>query len=83
METAFKVLDEKDVVLGSATDGGYWLIGMKSPVNIFEGIIWGKETVLRQTLNAAEEKGLLVDLLTPVNDIDTVDDLSRHAPQGD
>jgi glycosyltransferase A (GT-A) superfamily protein (DUF2064 family) len=56
---------------------------MKSPVNIFEGIIWGKETVLRQTLNAAEEKGLLVDLLTPVNDIDTVDDLSRHAPQGD
>ena len=83
IETAFNSLTEKDIVLGPVMDGGYWLIGMKNPCNVFEGITWGKETVLRQTLNAVEEKGFSVDLLAPVNDIDTAGDLSVHNPHGD
>ncbi len=82
IERAFNALNEKDLVIGPATDGGYWLIGMKNPFNIFEDIPWGKETVLRKTLELAEQKGVSVFSLTPVNDIDTVDDLSGHDPQG-
>ena len=83
IKTAFNALNEKDVVIGPATDGGYWLIGIKNPWNIFEGISWGKETVLRQTLELAEKKGVTVSLLAPIDDIDTVDDLSQHYPHGD
>ena len=55
IENAFYTLDEKDIVIGPATDGGYWLIGMKKPYDIFQGISWGKETVLQQTLKLVEE----------------------------
>ena len=80
---AVNALDKKDVVIGPATDGGYWLVGMKKPHNIFQGILWGKETVLSQTLKAAEEKRLSVELLAPRSDIDTVEDLSEWSPDGD
>ena len=83
IKAAFNALNAKDVVIGPATDGGYWLVGMKNPCNIFEGISWGEESVLRQTLDLAERKGVSVDLLTPVNDLDTVNDLSGHDPEGD
>ena len=82
IKRAFNVLDEKDIVIGPAADGGYWLVGMKSPCNIFDGIAWGKDTVLGQTLEIAEQKGLSVSLLAPMNDIDTVDDLAEHDPLG-
>ena len=83
IKKAFDDLNEKDIVIGPAEDGGYWLVGMKNPCNIFDGISWGKETVLGQTLDLAEQKGLSVSLLTPLNDIDTADDLSEYDPQGD
>lgn len=83
IEKAFYALNEKDIVIGPAIDGGYWLIGMKQPHNIFQGISWGKETVIRQTLKVAEQKRLSVELLDPVNDIDTVDDLSEWDHNGD
>lgn len=83
IEAAFNALNEKDIVIGPAVDGGYWLIGMKTPCNIFEGILWGKDTVLSQTLKIAGRKRLSVHLLEPVNDIDTVEDLLAHDPQGD
>jgi rSAM/selenodomain-associated transferase 2/rSAM/selenodomain-associated transferase 1 len=83
IEKAFCALDEKEIVIGPAADGGYWLVGMKNHCNIFEGITWGKESVLSQTLEAAEVKDFSVDLLAPVNDIDTADDLFDEYPDGD
>lgn len=83
IKTAFNDLNKKDVVIGPATDGGYWLVGMKSPHNIFKGISWGKDSVLRQTLSVAEKKGLSVALIDPVNDIDTLEDLYRWNPSGE
>lgn len=83
IDNAFKALDNRDIVIGPAVDGGYWLVGMKSPFNIFGGIAWGKDTVLRQTLNIAEKKGLSVYLLNPVSDMDTVSDLFEWEPGGD
>jgi uncharacterized protein len=77
IEKAFSALDEKDIILGPTIDGGYWLIGMKSPYNIFDEITWGTETVLSQTVERIKQQGLTVFLLPEINDIDTVGDLKR------
>ena len=60
LKDAFDALLEKDVVLGPSTDGGYWLIGMKRPIDLFQNIEWGSSRVLEQTLAQAKRLGLQV-----------------------
>lgn len=74
---AFVALADHDLVLGPATDGGYYLIGVKAlQPELFQGISWGTARVLRQTRQRAEELGLQVVLLAPLTDIDRPADLS-------
>ncbi len=77
LKQAFDTLKDHDLVLGPSKDGGYWLVGMKAPNDIFKGIEWGSKVVLDQTLRNAEAQGLEVGLLEPLNDIDTYDDLKE------
>jgi rSAM/selenodomain-associated transferase 2/rSAM/selenodomain-associated transferase 1 len=79
---AFDALNDHDLVLGPSTDGGYWLIGLNRPAEVFQGIDWGKETVLEQTIALATGKGLEIKKLDPLMDIDTLDDLKRWQPDG-
>ena len=73
---AFKQLDEADVVIGPAIDGGYYLIGMKTPhPQIFSEISWGTSTVLENTLQKCASSGLLVHQLTTLGDIDRIEDV--------
>jgi rSAM/selenodomain-associated transferase 1 len=59
------------IVLGPATDGGYYLIGMKRlHAGIFEGISWSTNRVLEQTLARAEDLGLAVFSLPSWYDVD-------------
>lgn len=78
IEKALSVLNENDIVLGPTIDGGYWLVGMKRAFNIFDGIPWGTETVLIQTLSLIKQQRLKVFLLPEINDIDRVDDLIKY-----
>jgi rSAM/selenodomain-associated transferase 1 len=71
-------LKEHDLVLGPSTDGGYWLIGMSSPVNLFDGIVWSGPDVLADTLALAGRKRMKPCLLAPLRDLDTPDDLDRE-----
>jgi len=73
---AFERLKYRDVVIGPATDGGYYLIGMRRhfPV-LFEDIDWGTETVLRQTLQECANAGVSLSQLTPLSDVDYAEDL--------
>ena len=80
LDKAFKALISHDVVIGPSTDGGYWLIGMKRPVNLFRDIDWGTETVFKKTIALAKKQGLGVRLLDPLTDIDTVEDLEGLPP---
>jgi len=76
MRQAFAALEENDVVLGPATDGGYYLIGLRQPVpSLFAGIPWGTEAVLEKTLQMAEAQQLRVFLLEPLPDVDRPQDL--------
>jgi rSAM/selenodomain-associated transferase 1 len=59
------------IVLGPATDGGYYLIGIKQPHRrLFQDVDWSTERVLRQTLARADELGLPVVLLPNWYDVD-------------
>ncbi|MGF1517924.1 MAG: TIGR04282 family arsenosugar biosynthesis glycosyltransferase [Nodosilinea sp.] len=78
LAAALKALQSADVVLGPATDGGYYLIGLRQPQPaLFEAIAWGTGQVLAQTLAAATAQGLAIELLTPLTDIDRPEDLPQ------
>lgn len=73
---AFQLLDGRDLVLGPAADGGYYLVGLKRPVPaLFAGVSWSTPRVLRQTLDRAQRRGLSYELLPECRDIDTFADL--------
>lgn len=59
------------LVLGRATDGGYYLIGLKRPHRrLFENIAWGTNTVAECTLDRAKEIGLETVSLPEWYDVD-------------
>jgi glycosyltransferase A (GT-A) superfamily protein (DUF2064 family) len=75
---AFEKLDAYDIVIGPSEDGGYYLIGMSKPHEvIFEGIQWGHETVLRDSICRAKAAGVSYFLLPQWYDIDDLDGLNR------
>ena len=78
IENAFKELDNNDIVIGPAEDGGYYLLGMKSlQKKVFKNKDWGTETVRQDTL--ADLKDKKVFLLEELNDIDVFEDIEHHA----
>jgi glycosyltransferase A (GT-A) superfamily protein (DUF2064 family) len=82
LHEAFEALTHSDLVLGPATDGGYYLIGMKRRADyLFEGISWSTSQVLSETLNVASQHGLTTTLLQELNDIDTSEDWERYTNQ--
>jgi rSAM/selenodomain-associated transferase 2/rSAM/selenodomain-associated transferase 1 len=80
IENAFTLLKEKDMVLGPAKDGGYYLIGFEktafSPTvsGLFSGIPWGENDVLKKTINIVTGLGLNYSMLDELNDVDRPED---------
>jgi rSAM/selenodomain-associated transferase 2/rSAM/selenodomain-associated transferase 1 len=73
---AFDSLQHRDVVLGPAFDGGYYLIGLNRPQSsLFQHIDWGTEKVHSQTLQQARRERLRVHQLQPLADVDFPEDL--------
>jgi rSAM/selenodomain-associated transferase 1 len=67
---------QADLVLGPSPDGGYYLVGLKSPQpELFQEMSWSTPTVLAETLARAQRLALTVHLLPPWEDIDTLADL--------
>jgi rSAM/selenodomain-associated transferase 1 len=64
------------MVLGPASDGGYYLIGLKRPHRqVFTEVAWGTETVARSTCERAAEIGLATTLLPEWYDVDDLETL--------
>jgi rSAM/selenodomain-associated transferase 1 len=79
---AFRRLDDHDVCLGPARDGGYYLLSLGTPrPALFEGITWSTPSVLAATLGKAEGLGLRVSRLETLTDLDTLGDLEREWPR--
>jgi rSAM/selenodomain-associated transferase 1 len=82
LNQAFEALTDSDLVLGPATDGGYYLIGMTRRADyLFEGITWSTSQVLSDTMKVASQYGLTTTLLQELDDIDTQEDWDRYRSQ--
>lgn len=76
MAQAFRALQDHDLVLGPAIDGGYYLIGLRQQVaELFVGIAWSTDRVFSQTITIAQNLGLTIATLEPLTDIDRPEDL--------
>jgi len=81
IHSAAVALDDHDVALAPAVDGGYCLIGLKResyPPEIFHGIPWSTDQVLGMTLEKCHEANLSVTKLKSLQDIDTLDDVENY-----
>ena len=75
IEEAFAKLEQADVILGPATDGGYYLLGCAGRVPpIFENITWSGPTVLEETVTLLKRIEWRLELLPPWYDVDTLND---------
>jgi rSAM/selenodomain-associated transferase 1 len=75
---ALAVLEQKDVVIGPAADGGYYLIGFRKEAflaSVFEGIAWSTGTVFPETMIRLNRAGKTVYQLPVWRDVDTPEDL--------
>jgi len=75
---AFRRLETDDAVLGPATDGGYYLIGLRRETftpDVFRDIPWGTARARAATLAQLAQAGLTVSQLPAWDDVDTYADL--------
>jgi rSAM/selenodomain-associated transferase 1 len=78
LHAAAKALDDADVVLIPAEDGGYVLIGARAAhPELFSGIAWGSATVMQETRARIAALGLRSIELPALWDVDTEADLAR------
>ncbi|WP_291867067.1 TIGR04282 family arsenosugar biosynthesis glycosyltransferase [Maribacter sp.] len=76
IENAFIQLNTNDYVIGPATDGGYYLLGMKTlNSKVFKNKVWGTNTVLQNTLN--DLKNTKIHILEAKNDVDVYEDIQN------
>ena len=80
LQTAISSLQTHKVVIGPASDGGYYLIGFSRDLFIpeaFEEISWSTETVFRETLKRIESVTHQINVLPEWADIDTKSGLKK------
>ena len=74
---AFAALGDHDAVFGPATDGGYWLVGMKRnappPATLFKNVRWSSPSALSDSV--AGLPGLRIAMAATLSDVDTAADL--------
>lgn len=75
---AADLLARRDVVVGPAEDGGYWLVGMRRRVpELFDAMPWGTNAVLAETRRRAALHGIDLAETDTLADLDTPADLAR------
>ena len=78
LETSFKELNNADVVIGPAIDGGYYLLGLhEHEPDLFIDKKWGSENVFEDTISDLIKKNKIWYELPILSDVDTEDDLRR------
>ncbi|ARK09933.1 TIGR04282 family arsenosugar biosynthesis glycosyltransferase [Fibrella sp. ES10-3-2-2] len=76
--TAFQALDQADVVVGPAIDGGYYLLGMKRfHQALFDDMPWSQPELRLLTEQAALQQGLTFERLEELTDIDEWSDYEQ------
>ncbi|MCG6167499.1 TIGR04282 family arsenosugar biosynthesis glycosyltransferase [Leptospira sanjuanensis] len=80
---AFSALDQSDVVVGPALDGGYYLLGLKSYLpEIFREVPWSTDRVFAGTLEKLQLLRKNVWILPKLGDVDEPEDLGPYIRSG-
>ncbi len=75
IKDAFSKLNESNVVIGPASDGGYYLLGMKKfNSGLFYNIPWSSGEVLESTINYLKDQEITYTLLPVLSDVDYIED---------
>lgn len=77
IDRAYKALDTHDIVITPTLDGGYGLIGMRKPCDVFSGMRFSQDDVSRNTVKCARERGYSITMEGTLLDVDTFDDALR------
>lgn len=73
---AARALEDSDVVIGPALDGGYYLMGFTRRLPfLFTDMAWGTSSVLEVTLARLFEQNIAPAMLEPLADLDRPADL--------
>ena len=79
LQSAFAALETHAVVIGPATDGGYYLLGMHTLYpELFEQKQWSTDSVYSDTIRSIEKYHLPYYVLEPLTDVDEEKDLPLH-----
>ncbi|MCO5936659.1 TIGR04282 family arsenosugar biosynthesis glycosyltransferase [Mucilaginibacter sp. RB4R14] len=79
VEQAIAALNDKDVVIGPAFDGGYYLLGSNRYVpELFTDKAWSTDEVTNQTLATVNQLELTYSLTERLHDVDEVADLELN-----
>lgn len=78
LRQAARALESAPVVIGPASDGGYYLLGFTRPVPmLWPGMAWGTSAVLDETEHRLRAGGVRYRLLEELADCDRPEDLAR------
>ena len=81
LRDAAAALQNNDLAVIPAEDGGFVLIGMTKPQPaLFTDIAWGSARVMQETRQRASTFGLTLHEFAPLWDVDRPDDLERLRP---
>ena len=75
IKAAFKALESHDVVIGPASDGGYYLIGIKKNLPFLNDLPWGTPELLDQTIKRLKERKESYVFIDELEDIDDLEEL--------
>lgn len=76
IDSVFKLLEQNEVVIGPAVDGGYYLLGLKKfQADLFIGVEWGSSRVFENTIDKLRSDGRSYEILDELRDIDRPEDL--------
>ena len=76
LESAAGALETSEITFGPASDGGYYLVGLrKATPEIFSNIPWGTGEVRAVSLQRARQAGCEPTLLAQLHDVDEPPDL--------
>lgn len=78
LRDAARALESEPVVIGPASDGGYYLLGFTVPVPVlWHDMPWGTDAVLLETQRRLRAGGIPYRLLGELADCDRPEDLAR------
>ncbi len=79
IEEAFEKLKSKEVVIGPAKDGGYYLLGLTQLIpQLFTDVKWSTDEVFSSTVKALNSLKISYDTTAVLSDIDVYDDLPEN-----